>query len=138
MHARTLRMQYYTLSFQEARWLQQNNATSNQTADVMLYLPGADANLAWSSAAGDSLVLSVGRIPAMSQLEVTLVVSPKLSPGGGGGAGGQLRRRLLQADDPCWSGSLELLYSDPCDSSKDAVSLGVSIIRRCADVMSLL
>ncbi|GIM00456.1 hypothetical protein Vretimale_5260, partial [Volvox reticuliferus] len=129
---------FYTLSYLGARWLQQENVTSNSTADVMLYLPGIEADQAWISSdssavgsnSGASLVLFIGRLPAMSQLELELVVAPKLSNTTTTGTPSHRRRSLLQTSDRCWSGAFYLVYSDPCDESKSVVPLGVSVINR--------
>ncbi|GIL49620.1 hypothetical protein Vafri_5891, partial [Volvox africanus] len=128
---------FYTLSYLGARWLQQENITSNSTADVMLYFPGTEADRAWASSESSvasstdaSLVLFIGRLPAMSRLELELVVAPKISNTSMTGTLSHRRRSLLQSLDRCWSGAFYLVYSDPCDESKSAVPLGVSVINR--------
>lgn len=103
----------------------------------MLYTPGQEADTAWAKSAarvvsaGDAMVLVVGRLPAMSSLELTLVVAPKLAGTPATALQGR-RRSLLQSDFiSCWTGGFDMIYSDPCDESKSDVPAGLSIILRC-------
>ncbi|EFJ43172.1 hypothetical protein VOLCADRAFT_106956 [Volvox carteri f. nagariensis] len=126
----------FTLGYLGARWTKLENVTTNETADVMMYPPGEEADQAWShggsvSIAESSMVLSIGRLPAMSQLEIDLVVGRKIiTPPLLLGSGSHRRRSLLQDTGKCWSGSVDLVYSDPCDASKASVTGGASIISR--------
>ncbi|KAG2435038.1 hypothetical protein HYH02_012035 [Chlamydomonas schloesseri] len=74
------------------------------------------------------MTLVVGRMPAMSELVLELVVQKKqLAPMA---LLGRSRRRLQGGGGCGWSTNIQLSFSDPCDPSKSNVVGGVSITSR--------
>ncbi|KAG2428300.1 hypothetical protein HXX76_010448 [Chlamydomonas incerta] len=110
----------YNVDFAGARWLQKENATSNnETASVAFYPPGPTAELAWASAVQADDAAGDAGLPTSS-----------------------IPRADLYGPDQEFVvliGRMPAMFSDACDSSKSTViGQGASIVNRspCPRVIS--
>ncbi|GFR43029.1 hypothetical protein Agub_g4033, partial [Astrephomene gubernaculifera] len=138
---------YYTLGLLGARWLQQENTTLQEPADVMVSdtddFTSSSSRTSSSSAlslTSGTLYVLLGRMPAMSELVVELSVAAKQlgnnssstnSTAATSTTTGAHRRALQQSGSSIcgWAAQIGLVWSDPCDPERDRSS-STTIISR--------
>ncbi|GFR51391.1 hypothetical protein Agub_g13827 [Astrephomene gubernaculifera] len=77
---------YYTLGFLGARWLQQENVTMDEPADIMVSSSATSFNsTAVIDLSSDNLYVQLGRLPAISTLLLELAVADRNKGGSGAG-----------------------------------------------------